>query len=120
MTETLSQGGDNLASLEEYIEEYDEMNKLMDHTFLPPVNVPGTSMTVHVWALKATIPYFKSKQKVYCFSVYENGVIISPDRDARFKAAYQYYFKQPWVECYFMSLDDISRFLRLCNIFAPN
>ena len=53
----------------------------------------------------------------YSFSVYEQGKIVLPSEDARFKKPYEKQFgTTPWINCEFESLDEIIQFILACTL----
>lgn len=119
---------DDSSHIDRYIDSYEEMNRLRNHTFYKPINVPNSPMSISVWAVRQPVGWNPSAPSdasfdryYYYFSVYENGAIIDPASDTRFKEAYLEHFAgRPWVDCAFFNLKQISLFLRYCNIFVSN
>ena len=120
MTDTLVYGGHD-EIMNDYVDTYYNESELAGHSFFEPIKVPNSKMEIHVWSVRVRMIRSPNdrrmiQKKIFFFSVYENGTIINPEIDIRFKNAYQTQFKRPWVECYFTKLDAINTFLNHCNI----
>ncbi len=125
MADTIIHGHDS--TMNNYVDHYyDNESQLSQYEhFYPPVLVPNQkNMMIHVWETGIYTPLFKNStmeilRNVLYFSIYENGTIINPENDERFKPAYLAhiaYDKKPWIECYFDSYSQIKLFLKKCDI----
>lgn len=100
----------------EVVDTIEQCNSSKDIFFYTPIAIPDTSLMLHVWSVKVIGPL---APRVFYFTVYENGTIIDPAIDERFRRAYTFFFtdgvrRRPWVECYFTRLQSITHFLRFC------
>jgi len=56
-------------------------------------------------------------RRAYGFSVYENGSIVLPSKDLRFKGTHKMHFRQKeWEECYFETMDKLTNFISTCSL----
>lgn len=73
------------------------------HVFYEPIAYKG--LWVHMWVVNVlrSDRYVDNKHERHFFSIYENGVLVNPDKDERFSNVYKARFcGKPWVECYFL------------------
>ncbi len=68
-----------------------------------------------VWCIQQTD--VQRPRRAYGFSVYENGAIVLPSKDLRFKGTHKLHFRQrEWAECYFDTMDKLTSFISTCSL----
>lgn len=110
---------------------YDMSDRSRGPTVQARLQIPGTQLLIVVWSefnFSSCCTTVDRSSKItepatlFTFSVYDNGAIVNPETDARFKEAYENRFtkscRKPWVECYFSSLKEIRAFLYECSFVS--
>jgi hypothetical protein len=86
-------------------------NSHSPHTFYNPISY--RDLLFYVWKVdgQELDEYYYTRHRFY-FSVYENGRIVQPDKDARFASLHASQFdKRAWVDCHFRNLKEIVSFI---------
>ena len=78
-------------------------------------SVTHKQWTFRVWSLYPSYVFGVRRHHVYAFSVYENGCIVVPSEDRRFKGTHSLWFgKKDWAHCYFETLSVLTTFIHTC------
>jgi hypothetical protein len=76
----------------------------LEHKFYRIILSPNSQINIYIWSVE---------DKFFC-SIYDNGNIINPCKDSRFKKAITKDIL--WVDYSFDSLKDLLTFLAKCDI----
>jgi len=89
------------------------IDKYTTHKYTFYTGVYHKDLFFRLWRLNTC----DTSNRVYGFSVYENGRILIPSKDRRFAGTHNMHFRQKdWGECYFATIPMLVGFIQCCSL----